>query len=339
MSTALTDLLQDLAAERTLAPQRLRAGLEAVLGGDGDEVELGALLMGLRLTHLDAASLAVGGAALRARMRAIDLGEELLDVCGAGGDGAGLLNISTAVSFVLAGCGVRVAKHGNRAMSSRSGAADVLEALGVRLISAPEQLARAMTEANLAFLFAQAHHPGLARLAGPRRRLGFRTMFNLLGPLANPAGALRQLLGVFDAALLEPMAEALALLGCEAAWVVHGAGGLDELSLAGPSQVAALEDGVVRRFRVSPADAGLKEQPLDALKGGEPAHNAAALRALLDGAPGAYRDAVLLNTAAALIVAGRVHGLREGVAHGARSLDSGAARAVLDRLVSVCADG
>jgi len=332
MSEALAGLLRDLAAERRPTPASLRAGLEAALDGEASDVQLGALLMGLRLPQLDAAALAAGAAALRGRMRAIDLGPDLVDVCGAGGDGAGLLNISTAVSFVLAGCGVRVAKHGNRAMSSRSGAADVLEALGVRLHAEPEVLVHAMRETNLAFLFAQAHHPGLARLAPARRALGFRTLVNLLGPLTNPACARRQLLGVFADSLLEPVAEALALLGCEAAWVVHGAGGLDEVSLSGPSLVAALEKGVVRRFRIAPGDAGLEEQPLEALQGGDPSYNAAALQRLLQGERGAYRDAVLLNTAAALVATGKAGGLQEGAARAASSIDSGAARAVLERL-------
>ena len=335
----LPALLRDLAGEHAPAPARLQEALEAVLDGEGDGVQLGALLMGLRLAQVDAALLVAGANALRSRMRAINLGSDLVDVCGAGGDGAGLLNISTAVSFVLAGCGVRVAKHGNRAMTSRSGAADVLEALGVVLVDEPAALSRLMEATNLCFLFAQSHHPGLARLAAPRRALGFRTLFNLLGPLANPAGATRQLLGVFDAGLLEAVAAALAALECEHAWVVCGAGGLDELLLAGPSEVMAIGNGKLRRFQVRAEDAGLAPAPLEALQGGSPAQNAEALRAVLQGEPMAYRDAVLLNTAAALIVAGRTETLREGAAMAAEAIASGAAERVLARTIALSTAG
>lgn len=336
---ALPSLLRDLAGEQAPAPARLQEALQAVLDGEGCEVQLGALLMGLRLAQVDAALLVAGAHALRSRMRAIDLGAGLIDVCGAGGDGAGLLNISTAVSFVLAGCGLRVAKHGNRAMSSRSGAADVLEAAGIVLVDQPAALRRLLEHTNLCFLFAQSHHPGLARLAAPRRRLGFRTLFNLLGPLANPAGAARQLLGVFDAGLLDAVAAALAALDCEKAWVVHGEGGLDELSLSGPSEVVALGNGRLRRFQVRPEDAGLTPAPLEALRGGEPAQNAEALRAMLHGEPGAYRDAVLLNAAAALVVAERAPTLREGAAIAAAAIDAGAAAQVLARTITLSREG
>jgi len=333
--SALPSLLCDLAAEHAPAPAHLQEALQAVLDGEGNEAQLGALLMGLRLAQVDAALLVAGAHALRSRMRGIDLGPDLVDVCGAGGDGAGLLNISTAVSFVLAGSGVRVAKHGNRAMTSRSGAADVLEAAGVFLVDQPGALRDMLEATNLCFLFAQAHHPGLARLAGPRRALGFRTLFNLLGPLANPAGAKRQLLGVFDAGLLDAVAAALAALGCEHAWVVHGEGGLDELSLSGPSEVVALGNGRMRRFHVRPQDAGLSPAPLEALRGGEPAQNAEALRAVLRGEASAYRDAVLLNAAAALIVAGRAETLQDGAAIAAQAIASGAAEQVLARTIAL----
>jgi anthranilate phosphoribosyltransferase len=274
---------------------------------------------------------------MRARMLAVEAPPDAIDIVGTGGDAAGTLNISTAAALVVAGAGVKVAKHGNRALSSRSGAADALSALGIPVMETPlERLPAILAEAGMCFLMAPRHHSALRHAAGPRMELGTRTIFNLLGPLANPARVTRQMTGAFSADWLRPMAETLARLGTERAWLVHGMG-LDELTLAGPSQVVELAAGSFRAFEVTPEDAGLARAPAEALKGGEPAENAAALLALLEGAPGAYRDCVLLNAAAALIVAGRAQTLPEGVALAARSLDTGAALDVLRKLRAAAA--
>ncbi len=328
-------LLRDMAAEKPAAPELLRAAIEEVLDGQASPVQHGALLMGLRLGGFDADGLAAAAQGMRNRMQAIDLGQDLTDVCGTGGDGAGLLNISTAVAFVGAACGLRIAKHGNRAMSSRSGGADVLEALSLRFDVPAKAQQAGMAQCGLAFLFAQRHHPGLRDIAPARQQLGFRTLFNLLGPLANPAGATQHLLGVFAENLLEPMAQALATLGCARAWVVHGAGGLDEVSICGPTEVVALENGALSRFVICPADAGLPEHPLASLRGGSGAENAVALRALLAGVHDAYRHAVVLNTAAALMMARQVGDLQTGARVAERAIDSGAAAARLSTLLAV----
>jgi anthranilate phosphoribosyltransferase len=268
---------------------------------------------------------------MRARMTAIEAPADAIDVCGTGGDGAGTLNVSSAVTFVVAGCGVPVAKHGNRALSSRTGGADVLTALGVNVDAPIGSLASILTEAGCVFLFAPRHHPSMRHAAGPRVELGTRTIFNLLGPLANPAGVRRQLTGVFAPDWTRPMAETLAALGHEAAWIVHGMG-LDELTVAGQNHVTALQDGEIASFVIEPEDAGLTRAPIAAIQGGDAGFNASALEAVLLGAPGAYRDTVLLNAAAALIVAGQAGNLREGVSRAAGSIASGAAFAALETL-------
>jgi anthranilate phosphoribosyltransferase len=257
-----------------------------------------------------------------------------IDLCGTGGDGLGTLNISTAVSFVVAACGVAVAKHGNRSASSRSGAADVLEALGVRIGLEPDIAARVLKETGIVFLFAQTHHPAMKHVGEARRQIGRRTIFNLLGPLANPAGVRRQLVGVFSSDWLVPYAEALRALGSERAFIVHGRDGLDEVSISGPTEVAILENGAITTRTVRPEDAGLETSPLSAIRGGNAAHNAAALTRLLEGEPGPYRDIVLINAAAALMVAGVAGNLRDGVALAANALESGAAGAKLKRLIA-----
>jgi anthranilate phosphoribosyltransferase/anthranilate synthase/phosphoribosyltransferase len=264
-------------------------------------------------------------------MRGVEAPPDAIDVCGTGGDAAGTLNVSTAVTFVLAGIGVPVAKHGNRALSSRTGGADVLTALGVNVEVPLERLPGVLRAAGCAFLFAPRHHAALRHAAGPRVELGTRTIFNLLGPLANPARVKRQLTGVFDVKWARPMAEALAALGTERCWIVHGEG-LDELTVAGENHVVELRDGVVRSFMITPEEAGLPRAPVTAIRGGEAAVNAAALGAVLRGAAGPYRDTVLLNAAAALIVAGRVEDLRAGVALAASAIDGGAALAALETL-------
>jgi anthranilate phosphoribosyltransferase len=258
-----------------------------------------------------------------------------MDIVGTGGDGKGTLNISTATAFVVAGAGVPVAKHGNRNLSSKSGAADALTQLGVNVMVGPEVVEKALKEAGIGFMMAPMHHPAIAHVMPTRAELGTRTIFNILGPLTNPAGVKRQLTGAFSRAMIRPMAETLAALGSEAAWLVHGEDGTDELSIAGRTHVAALKHGVVEEFEVHPEDAGLPVHPFEAILGGTPQENGAAFRALLDGARSAYRDAVLLNAAAALLVAGRASSLKAGVEEAAESLDSGAARRKVEALARI----
>jgi anthranilate phosphoribosyltransferase len=261
---------------------------------------------------------------------------EVIDTCGTGGDGLHTLNISTAAAFVAAGGGLKVAKHGTRALSSKSGSSDVLTALGVNIAADAGRQLRALESAGICFLFAPTHHGAMRHVLPIRAELGFRTVFNLLGPLSNPAGARRQVLGVYDARLVEPMARVLGALGAERAWTVHGAG-LDELTTTGESQVAEWRDGHVRLFTITPEAVGLRRAALDELKGGEPADNAVALRALLDGRKDAYRDVVALNAAAAFLVAEKVETLREGVALAEAAIDDGRARAALDLLIEATA--
>lgn len=271
---------------------------------------------------------------MRQHMRGLTAPAGAMDLCGTGGDGLGTLNISTAVSFVVAACGVPVAKHGNRSASSRSGAADVLEALGINIGLGPEGAQTVLAEAGLAFLFAQTHHPAMKHVGAARKQIGRRTIFNLLGPLANPARVTRQLVGVFSADWLVPYAEALKALGSERAWIVHGRDGLDELSISGPTQIAILDQGLVTTGEVTPEEAGLKRWPLADIRGGDAAHNAAALRHLLEGdGPDAYHQIVLLNAAAALIVAGKAQSLREGAAMADDAIASGRAHAAFNKLL------
>jgi anthranilate phosphoribosyltransferase len=271
---------------------------------------------------------------MRGHMRAVQAPQDAIDLCGTGGDGLGTLNISTAVSFVVAACGVPVAKHGNRSASSRSGAADVLEALGVRIGLEPDAAARVLAQTGIVFLFAQTHHPAMKHVGAARKQIGRRTIFNLLGPLASPARVTRQLVGVFSSDWLVPYAESLKALGSTRAWIVHGRDGLDEMSISGPTDVATLENGVIATRLVEPEDAGLKRWPLAGLTGGDAVHNAAALRALLQGdAPEAYHDIVLLNAAAALIVAGKAANLRDGAAMADAAIRDGRAHTVFNKLV------
>jgi anthranilate phosphoribosyltransferase len=260
-------------------------------------------------------------------------------VVGTGGDGSGSVNVSTCASFIVAGAGVPVAKHGNRALSSRSGAADVLSSLGVRIDLTPEQVGRCVSEAGIGFMFAPSHHPAMKNVGPTRAELATRTIFNLLGPLSNPAGVRRQMVGVFSRQWVQPLAQVLKNLGAEKVWVVHGSDGLDEITLTGPSFVAALENGEIRSFEVTPEEAGLARCGDEALKGGDADANAVALQSVLDGMPGPFRDVALLNAAAALIVAGRAGNLKEGVALGAESLDSRAAAGKLKHLIAVSNSG
>jgi anthranilate phosphoribosyltransferase len=302
-----------------------------VLDGQATPAQIGGMLMAMRARGETVDELAGAVAAMRARMIRVTAPENAIDVCGTGGDGAASLNISTAFTFVVAACGVPVAKHGNKAISSRAGGADVLAALNVNIEPPIERLSEILRKAGCVFLFAPRHHAGLRHAAQVRVELGTRTIFNLTGPMANPAFVKRQLMGVYDPVWLRPVAETLVKLGAESAWVVHG-GGLDELVLDGENHVAALRHGEIREFTLRAADAGLPTVPLAALQGGDAAENAAALLDVLQGTRNGYRDTILFNAAAALMVAGVVDDLREGVARAARALDSGAALRVLETL-------
>jgi anthranilate phosphoribosyltransferase len=331
VSNNLKPLLARLAAGETLSDGDAQAAFDVIMAGEATPAQIGGLLMAMRVRGETVPEITGAVRAMRARMAAVDAPAGAMDVCGTGGDGAGTLNISSAVTFVIAGCGVMVAKHGNRALSSRTGGADVLTALGINVDAPMDRLADILMTAGCVFLFAPRHHPSMRHAAGPRVELGTRTIFNLLGPLANPARVKRQLTGVFAPEWTLPMAETLAALGSTHAWLVHGQG-LDELTLAGPNHVTALTNGTIDSFTVTPEDAGLPRAPIAAIQGGDAGFNAAALQSLLQGGRGAYRDTVLLNAAAALIVAERAADLREGVALATRAIESGAAFGALETL-------
>lgn len=334
MSTSLKPVLARLGKGESLSAAEAEAAFGVVMDGQATPAQIGGMLMAMRARGETVPELTGAVTALRQRMTRIEAPEGAMDVCGTGGDGAASLNISTATTFVLAACGVPVAKHGNKALSSRSGAADVLGALGVAIEPPLARLSEILRDVGCVFLFAPRHHPALRHAAPVRVELGTRTLLNLTGPMANPAGVTRQLMGVYDPAWLRPVAETLRDLGTEAAWVVHG-GGMDELVLEGENDVVALRNGGIQAFTVTAADAGLEVSPAVALKGGDASYNAAALLALLRGEAGAYRDTVLLNAAAALMVAGRAETLLQGVSLAATAIDEGAALAVLERLKSV----
>lgn len=333
MTGDLRPTLALLAGGATLTAQQTETAFDMMLAGEAPPAQVGGLLMAMRL-HGETVEQITGAArAMRARMTPVLAPAGAIDTCGTGGDVSGTLNISTAVAFVVAGCGVPVAKHGNRAASSKSGAADVLEALGVNLDMPFEMLSRTLHDEQIAFLFATRHHAAMRHVGTTRRELGVQTIFNLLGPLSNPASAQRQLLGVFGPQWLTPIAEVLRALGSTRAWVVHGGDGLDELTTTTHSSVAELRGGKVTRFEVMPEQAGIARATLDDLRGGDAHENAAALRQMLDGRVGPYRDIVLLNAAAALVVADKAVGLEQGAELARRSIDSGAAASRLEALV------
>jgi anthranilate phosphoribosyltransferase len=333
----MSDLLRPLiglAAERPLTRQEAETAFGVLFAGAATPSQIGGLLMAMRARGETVDEIAAAAAVMRSKCRPVRAPDGAVDVVGTGGDGRGTLNISTAAAIVVAGAGVPVAKHGNRNLSSRSGAADALAQMGVDVMAGPEAAQRAMDEVGLCFMMAPMHHPAVAHVGPTRAELGTRTIFNVLGPLTNPAGVRFQLTGAYAADLLRPMAETLLALGSEAAWLVHGADGTDEVSIAGPTRVAALARGTVAEGEIHPEEAGLPVHPFEAVVGGAPEDNARALRALLGGAEGAYRDAVLLNAAAALVVTRRAADLREGAAMAAESIDSGAARAKVEGLAA-----
>jgi len=327
-------LLHRVVDGESLGAEETAYAFLGIMSGSVPEVQIAAFLTALALRKPSVDEIVGAAQAMRSTMRKIHSPPDAIDLCGTGGDAHGTLNISTACAFVVAGAGVPVAKHGNRAMSSRSGGADVLEVLGARLATDAHLAAGCLKEAGICFLFAQHFHPAMKHAAPVRRALGFRTIFNLVGPLANPASVKRQLVGVYAPEWVEPIAEALKRLGAERAWVVHGNDGLDELSTSATTRVAVLSNGRVTTKSVSPDEAGVATSPLSQITGGNPEENARALRQLLQGEQGAYRDIVLLNTAAALVVAGRARDLKEGAQIAGRSLDTGAAKRCLDRFVA-----
>lgn len=328
-------LVAKAASGSPLSRSEAAEAFDIIMDGGAAEVQVAAFLTALHMRGETVDEIVAAAGALRARALTVDAPADAIDTCGTGGDGLGTLNISTAAAIVTAACGVKIAKHGNRAQSSKSGSADVLAALGVKIDLTPQQVSHCIEEVGLGFLFAPAHHSAMKHVGPVRQQLGFRTVFNLLGPLCNPARVKRQLVGVFSDKWLEPLAHVLHALGAERAWVVHGSDGLDELTVTGPSHVAELNHGEVKRFSIAPADAGLATHRLDALFGADAATNAAAIERLVGGEAGAYRDIVCLNAAASLIVAGTASSLREGVQMAQRALDEGHARATLAKLVAV----
>ncbi|RTL54551.1 MAG: anthranilate phosphoribosyltransferase [Bradyrhizobiaceae bacterium] len=328
-------IIGKLATGASLSRDEAADAFGQVMAGNATPSQIGGLLMALRVRGETVDEITGAVMAMRGRMLRVSAPADAVDIVGTGGDGSGSVNVSTCAAFILAGTGVTVAKHGNRAMSSRSGAADVLAALGVNIDLSPEQVGRCINEAGIGFMFAPAHHPAIKNVGPTRVELGTRTIFNLLGPLSNPAGVTRQMIGVFAKHWVEPLAHVLKNLGATSAWIVHGSDGLDEITLAGPTYAAALENGTVRTFEIAPEDTGLPRNSTAELAGGDAQVNAAALRSVLEGKPGAYRNVALANAAAALVVAGRVRNLKEGVALGAKSLDTGAAAERLKQLVAI----
>lgn len=335
MSDDIKPILARVAEGHALSAMDAESTFNIIMTGEATDSQMGAFLMALRLRGESVEEITGAVRAMREKMQTVSAPEGAMDIVGTGGDGLGTYNISTATAFVVAGCGVPVAKHGNRAVTSKSGAADVLTALGVNLECDVSLVEESIVEAGIGFMSAPRHHSAMKYVMPVRQSMGIRTIFNNLGPLSNPAGVKRQFTGAFDRAWIEPMAEVLGILGSDAAWVVHGADGMDEMSTTGTTYVAALENGAVRIFEVLPEDAGLPRASLDDLKGGDAAYNAAALEALVDGVASPYRDIVLMNAAASLIVAGKADDLRAGVALAASSIDDGNAHAALDKLVEI----
>ncbi len=334
MSDALKPLIAK-AAEGPLTRTEAEAAFNIIMTGEATPAQTGGLLMALRTRGETIEEFAAAATVMRSKCLAVDAPKGAMDIVGTGGDGKSTLNISTATALVTAGAGVVVAKHGNRNLSSKSGTADALGELGVNVMVGPEVVEKAIKTSGIGFMMAPMHHPAVKHVMPARQELGTRTIFNILGPLTNPAGVKRQLTGAFSRAMIRPMAETLLELGSDKAWLVHGSDGTDEISIAGPTWVAKLENSAVNDAEINPEDAGLPVHPFADIIGGTPSENAAALRALLAGEHSAYRDAVLLNTAAALVVADKVADLKEGAEMAAASIDNGAAAAKLAALVKI----
>ncbi len=327
--------LKSLSEGNDLTHQQMGAAMQTIMEGEATPSQIGAFLMGLRLKGETAAEIASAVAIMRQKMLPVSAPDNAMDIVGTGGDGAGTYNISTATALVVAATGVPVAKHGNKALSSKSGSSEALQALGVRLDLQAAGISRCINEAGIGFMFAPNHHPAMRHVGPARAEMGLRTMFNLLGPQSNPAGVKHYLLGVYDRVWVEPVAAALLKNGATSAWVVHGSDGLDEITTTGKTFVTAIENGALRSFEISPADAGLPVSNANDLTGGDPEHNAKAIVTLLEGAPGAYRDIVLMNAGAALVIGKKADNLRDGVQIAAQTIDSGKARQTLAQLVTV----
>jgi anthranilate phosphoribosyltransferase len=328
-------LIAKVAAGSALTRDEAARAFDRMMSGEATPSQMGAMLMAMRVRGETVDEITGAAATMRAKMTKVAAPPDAIDVVGTGGDASGSFNVSTCAALIVAGAGVPVAKHGNRALSSKSGAADVLGALGVKIELRPDEITRCIYEAGIGFMFAPAHHPATKNVAPTRVELGTRTIFNLLGPLSNPAGVKRQMIGVFSRQWIEPMAQVAKHLGSECVWVAHGSDGLDEITTAGPTTVAALENGAVRTFEITPDDVGLAKADPQALRGGNAGENAEALGGVLAGKAGPYRDVAIFNAAAALVVAGRAKDLREGVARARQSIDSGEAGRCLDRLKAV----
>lgn len=327
--------LHKIADRKDLTGEEMRGVMRTIMAGEATPSQIGAFLMGMRVKGETVGEIAAAVSILREQMVPVQAPDDAIDIVGTGGDGLGSLNISTTTALVVAAAGVPVAKHGNRALSSRSGASQVLEALGVKLDLTPEQIGSTIRNAGIGFMFAPSHHPAMRHVGPSRGEMGVRTLFNLLGPQSNPAGVRRYLLGVYSQQWVEPVAAALLANRALKAWVVHSSEGLDELSTSGTNFVAQIQDGDLRSFELHPEQVGLTVTDPKDLLGGEPADNAAAMIALFDGAPGAYRDTVLLNAGAALLVADKVTSVEDGIALARTTIDSGKAKETLARLVAV----
>lgn len=330
---AMLPIMAILADGKKLPYDTAVRAFQIIMSGGATPAQMGAFLMAMRIRGESVEEITAGAVAMRAKAKTITVPPGTIDTCGTGGDARGTYNISTAAAFVLAACGVPVAKHGNRSVSSQSGSADVLTMLGVKVDPEVPIIERCLEKAGICFLMAPRFHPAMRHVAPVRQEMGVRTVFNILGPLSNPAKPDFQLLGVYSPALLEPMAQVLKQLGAKAAWVVHGSDGLDELSLSGASQVAELKDGQVRRFEVVPEDAGLPRASLDDIRGRDPQYNANALMQALSGVESAYRNAVVYNAAAGLVVASKAGDLKQGVEMARDAIDSGRAHSALKKLI------
>jgi anthranilate phosphoribosyltransferase len=331
----LKALIGQVATGAALSREEAAEAFDSMMSGAATPSQMGGLLMALRVRGETVDEITGAVAAMRSKMLRVIAPADAVDVVGTGGDASGSYNISTCAAFIVAGAGVPVAKHGNRALSSRSGAADVLAALGVKIDLMPEDISRCIAEAGIGFMFAPVHHPAMKHVGPTRVELGTRTIFNLLGPLSNPADVRRQMVGVFSKQWVEPLAHVLKNLGSERALVVHGSDGLDEITTSGATSVASLENGAVTTFEISPDDVGLARVKPEALRGGDAEANAGALRRVLEGKAGAFRDVAVFNAGAALVVSGKAKDLRDGVELAAQSIDSGKARTTLDRLVAI----
>ena len=328
-------LIAKVATGATLTRQEAASAFDSMMSGEATPSQMGALLMALRVRGETVDEITGAVTTMRAKMLGVKAPPGAIDVVGTGGDVSGSFNISTCAAFIVAGAGVPVAKHGNRALSSKSGAADVLQALGVKIELNAEQVGYCIRDAGIGFMFAPAHHPAMKNVGPTRVELGTRTIFNLLGPLSNPASVKRQMVGTFSKHWVEPMAQVLKNLGSDCVWVVHGSDGLDEITTSGPTSVAALDKGAIRTFEIKPEDIGLPRAKPEALRGGDAEHNARALLDVLKGKAGPYRDVALFNAAAALVVAGKAKDLKDAAGLARKSIDSGEAEGKLDRLIAV----